>query len=241
MSEHRLSEIVIERPRHGMRISLKKYKGFKKQLDRLTEVASEDGLLSPYLIKSRNKSKYLADHLGPLRRFLRSKVGQPWNDVYSELCQRLKTNTMAGQHVIGHVWDFVERYVEIIDGKIYYKHYQKYRTRLIETYRDRFYIHPETGILCLVEKVPRKHQRQQKQTDIFIVDNYHQYHKINEIWYLITFEDFPPPPTDYVTDVLRGYIHRSIATYRGRKIYAASKQQCSKKEIRFILNQLSKK
>ncbi len=239
MSEHRLSEIVIERPRHGMRISLKKLKGFKKQLNKLTEVASQDGLLSPYLIKPRNKSKYLADHLGPLRRFLRSKVGQQWNEVYSELCQRLKTNTMAGQHVISHVWDFVERYVEIIDGKVYRKPYQKYRTLLDTGYGDRFYIHPETGILCLVEKAPRKRQRKPKQTDILIVDDTHQYHKINDIWYLITFEDFPPS-TDYVTDVLRGYIHRSIATYRGRNIYAASKQQCSKKEIRFILNQLSK-
>ena len=239
MSEHRLSEIVIERPRHGMRISLKKHKGFKKQLDRLTEVASQDGLLSTYLIKPRNKSKYLADHLGPLRRFLRSKVGEEWNDVYSELCQRLKTNTMAGQHVIGHVWDFVERYVKIIDGKVYYKHYQKYRTLLEASYRDRFYIHPETGILCAFEKAPRKRKPKPKQSDILIVDDYHQYHKLNEIWYLITLEDFPPPPTDYVTDVLRGLIHRSIATYRGRKIYAVSKQQCNKKEIRFILNQLS--
>jgi len=72
MSEHRLSEIVIERPRSGMRISLKKLKGFKKQLYKLTEDASQGGLLSPYLIKPRNKSKYLSDHLGPLRRFLRA-------------------------------------------------------------------------------------------------------------------------------------------------------------------------
>ena len=239
MSEHRLSEIVIERPRNGMRISLKKLKGFKKQLHKLTEEASQDGLLNPYLIKPRNKSKYLSDHLGPLRRFLRSKVGQPWNNVYSELCQRLKTNTMAGQHVISHVWDYVEQHVEIIDGVIYSK--QRYRIRLDISYRDRFYIHPETGILCAVEKVPRKQKRKQEQTDVVIIDDNRQYHKLNEIWYLITFEDFPPPPTDYVRDILKGLIHRSRAiTYRGRRIYAASKQQCNKREIRFILNQLSK-
>jgi hypothetical protein len=113
MSEHRLSEIVIERPRGGMRISLKKLKGFKKQLYKLTEDTSQDGLLSPYLIKPRNKSKYLSDHLGPLRRFLRSHVGPPWNDAYSKLCQQLDSNTMAGQHVLSHVWDYVERHVEL--------------------------------------------------------------------------------------------------------------------------------
>ncbi|WP_242056621.1 MULTISPECIES: hypothetical protein [unclassified Nostoc] len=172
MSEHRLSEIVIERPRNGMRISLKKLKGFKKQLDKLTEEASQDGLLNPYLIKPRNKSKYLSDHLGPLRRFLRSKIGQPWNDVYSELCQRLKTNTMAGQHVIDHVWDYVERHVEIIDGSLYSQPERGYQIPLDGSYRDRFYIHPETGILCAVKKVPRKQQQKPEQTDVVILDDY---------------------------------------------------------------------
>ncbi|MBH8574037.1 hypothetical protein I8752_13590 [Nostocaceae cyanobacterium CENA369] len=237
MSEHRLSEIVIERPRGGMKISLKKLKGFKKQLHKLTEEASQDGLLNPYLIKTRNKSKRLSDHLGPLRRFLRSKVGQPWNEVYSELCQRLDPSTMAGQHVIGHLWDFVERYVEMIGGELYSKSYRWYQIPLDGSYRDRFYIHPETGILCAVKKLPRKQKQKQQQTDLVIVDDYHQYHKLNEIWYLISFEDFPPSPTDYVTDVLKGVIYRSAV--RGRKIYAARKQQCNKKEIRFILNQLS--
>ncbi len=44
----------------------------------------------------------------------------------------------------------------------------------------------------------------------------------------------------YVTDVVKDIIHRSAAMYRGRMIYAVSKKQCNKKEIRFILNQLSK-
>lgn len=241
MSEHRLSEIVIERPRGGRRIRLKKLTGFKKQLHKITEEATEDGLFNPYLIKPTNKSKYLSDHLGPLRRLLRSKVGQPWNDVYSELCERLDPSTMAGQHVIGHLWDYVERHVEIIDGKVYSKRYRWNRTHLDGSYRDCFYIHPETGILCAVQKVPRKQKEKQEQTDIVIIDNYHQYQKVNEIWYLITFADFPPPPTNCVTDVIKGIIHCSTAMSRGQRIYAVKKQQCSKKEIRLILNQLSKK
>ena len=43
-----------------------------------------------------------------------------------------------------------------------------------------------------------------------------------------------------MTDVVKGIIHRSAAMYRGRIIYAVRKQQCSKKEIRFILDQISK-
>ncbi|WP_414576821.1 hypothetical protein [Anabaena sp. CCY 9402-a] len=161
MSEHRLSKIVIERPRHGMRISLKKLTGFKKQLHKLTEEASQDGLLNPYLIKATNRTKYLSDHLGPLRRFLRSQVGQPWNDVYSELCKKLDPNTMTGQHVLAHVWDYVERHVEIIDGSLYSQPYRGYRIQLNVSHYDHFYIHPQTGILCAADKLPRKRKRRQ--------------------------------------------------------------------------------
>ncbi|MBD2213943.1 hypothetical protein H6G27_29345 [Nostoc linckia FACHB-104] len=240
MSEHRLSEIVIERPRCGRRIPLKKQTGYKKQLYKLTQDATEDGLFNHYLIKTRYKSKYLSDHLGPLRRLLRSKVGQPWNDVYSELCQRLDHNTMAGQHVIGHIWDYVERYVEIINGIPYPKASRGYQIPLDRSYRDRFYIHPETGILCAVEKAPRKQQRKQE-NDFIIIDDYHEYQKLNDIWYLITFGDFPQQSNHDTKDSSKGLTHILWHRYYcGIPSYAVSKRQCNKKELRVILKLLSK-
>lgn len=236
MSEHRLSEITIERPRSGMRRSLRKVKGARKQLDRLTQEATEEGLLSPYLIKPRGKTKWLSDHLGPLRRYLRSHINQPWNDVYSKLCRQLKPNTMTGQHVLDHVWDFVERHVEMVDGVPYRKAQYGVWDRLDSCYRDQFYVHPETGLLCVVEKKPRKGKRPQPRPDILVIDAHHEYRKLKEIWYLITFEDFPSLPVMKVRDVLEGEIQRD--KYGGPKVYATQKKQCNKKEIRFILSQI---
>jgi hypothetical protein len=156
MSEHRLSEIVIERPRGGWRKSSRYLSGTQRQLRRITQEASEDGLLSPYLIKPRNKTKYLSDHLGPLRRLLQSHVGQSWDEVYSQLCRQMNHNTMAGQHVLDHVWGYVERHVEMIDGIPYRKSYRGLPRRLDWWYGDRFYVHPETGLLCTVEKTSCK-------------------------------------------------------------------------------------
>lgn len=239
MSEHRLSEITIERPRGGMRRSLRKVKGARKQLDRLTEVATEDGLLSPYLIKPRGKTKWLSDHLGPLRRFLKSHVGQPWDDVYSKLCRRLKTNTMAGQHVLSHVWDFVELHTEIMDGVLYHKpRWGSFQPLDYRCYRDKFYVHPETRILCEVEKKPRKRQRQRPPSDRVVIDAYHEYQQLNELWYLISYEDFPPFPVMTVRDVLRGEIPRQTRYGNINTRYAVKKKQCNKKEIRFILSQI---
>lgn len=240
MSEHRLSEILIERPRSGMRISYRKMTGTKKQLSKLTQEAAEDGLLRPYLIKPRYKSKSLSDHLGPLRRFLRSHVGQPWNDVYSKICQQLDTSTMAGQHVISHLWDYVELNVEMIEGVPYSKNHYGYYGSLINRYGDRFYVHPETGVFCLARDCCPLREAESQQ-DLVMISEDKRYQKLNEIWYLISFADFPPPPTYYVRDVLCGVISRNQAMDKGgRKIYAAGKRQCGKKEIRFILSQLAK-
>ncbi|MGD1905674.1 MAG: hypothetical protein ACFB0C_06740 [Leptolyngbyaceae cyanobacterium] len=241
MSEHRLSEIVIERPRSGMRMSSRRLPGVKKRLRKLTQEASEDGLLSPYLIKPLNKSKYLSDHLGPLRRFLRSHVGQPWNDVYSKLCRKLDTKTMAGQHVLSHLWDYVERHVEIIDGIPHKKPYWVCGYPLGCHYRDRFYVHPDTGLLCAIQKVPRKQKRSKPPTDELAIDDFHQYRQLNGIWYLITFDDFPEPRPAVVNDVLNGMIPWQKAhLVEGRRVYAVGKRQCNTKTVRLIQRQLSR-
>jgi hypothetical protein len=148
MSEHRLSAIVIERPRGGNRISAKKITGAKKFLTALTQEASVDGFLNHYLLKPYRKTKYLSDHLGPLRRLLRSKVGQPWNQVHSELNRRLDANTMAGRHVLDHVRGYVTEPVELIDGVPYSRGGWRHGKIVGTGYHEEFYVHPETGILC---------------------------------------------------------------------------------------------
>ncbi|NEQ51170.1 MAG: hypothetical protein F6K11_13710 [Leptolyngbya sp. SIO3F4] len=240
MSEHRLREIVIERPRGGMRISSKKLKGYRKELRHITQVATEDGLLSPYLIKTRRKSKWLSDHLGPLRKLLQSQVGQPWDQVYSRLCHDLNSRTMAGQHVIEHLWDFVEQHVEIIDGLPYAKHnywcWQGERRSLADSYGTQFYVHPETGLLSMAPKVCRRREPKLPEDKIQI-NAYEQYHRIETIWYSITFEILLSP---IVWDVLLKEMvdTKKVLQIYGRKIYAVQKRQCGKQDLKKIREML---
>ena len=233
MSEHRLGEIVIERPRSGWRISLRKCSGYRKNLQKITADATEDGLLNHYIIKPRNKTKYFSDHIRPLYRWLRSKVGQPWNTVYSDLCYKLDPRGLSGQHILSHVWDFVELHVVLIDGVPY----ERTNERSLSNYwRETLYVNPETGILCLAEKL--KKEAPKKRDDLLVIDSYHQYRKINNIWYLITFKDLS---FDFARDVLlKIAINEKLAVKNyHRKIYAVSKRQCNKKEIKWITTQLN--
>jgi len=58
--------------------------------------------------KRKHVGKDFADKLGSAERWLASKVGQPWNDTYSELCNRFDLRTVAGRHaVIDHMLGWV--------------------------------------------------------------------------------------------------------------------------------------
>lgn len=231
MSEHRLHEIVIERPRYGS--SDKNPKKYQKNFQ-ITDADDYEG--SRYEPLCRAKTKNLSDHLGPLRRLLRSKVGQRWDDIYSELCQRLDRTTVTGQHVLDHLWDYVERHVVLIDGVPYRKISSAYSQ--LAYWRNEFYVHPDTGILCLVEKAAKEPPK--KRDDLVVIDSYHQYRKLNNLWYLITLQEFPlwQDVTDVVLKTIVKPWHGKCEY--GMEVYAVKKRQCNKKELKWIMSQITK-
>ena len=214
-------------PRGGLRISSRKVKGQKISLVKLTEEATTDGLLSPYLIKPRNKTKWFSDCLGPLYQWLQSHVGQYWDDVYSKLCQILDITTLSGQHIVFHVWGYVERNAVLIDGVPYRKNREFYATDLpLGYWYKQLYVHPETGILCLANRIPKVPKK--KPDDFVFVDAYHHYRKIDDLWYAFELADIEPLA-----------INPNKSSVNGEK-YVASKRQCNKKQIKLIMEQIAK-
>ena len=51
--------------------------------------------------------KSLNEHLGPLRRYLSSQVGRPWDKVYAEICAHISVDSAVQDHVRDHVFDYV--------------------------------------------------------------------------------------------------------------------------------------
>jgi hypothetical protein len=48
----------------------------------------------------------LGDRLGPLERFLRSRLGKQWDKVYSEICSEADLRNLRGKHLREHVeWE----------------------------------------------------------------------------------------------------------------------------------------
>ncbi len=233
MSEHRLNKIVVERPRGGAR--LKTPPGAK----RIQQKEGDEGRTRVSLKRcweESGHSKSFSDNLNPLYRWLRSQVGQPWDKVYSQLSHRLDRRSLSGQHIFVHVWEFVERYVVIINGVPYARDNLKYP---LGGWRRQLYVHPQTGILCIAEKPSRK-RHFKKRNDSIVIDKYHQYHKIDDIWYLVTFREVPVEQKVFDIILQEQLTYGTAQTHYDRPIYASHKRHCTKKEIKTIEKQIDK-
>ena len=53
--------------------------------------------------RHQGHTKWLNEHLGPLRRYLDSQVGRPWDKVFSEICAHIDRSSAVQDHVRDHV------------------------------------------------------------------------------------------------------------------------------------------
>jgi len=145
--------------------------------------------------------KDFTDVLGPLAGLVRKNIGRPFAKFYSEVKQHLPGNTLATQHILGHLWQMLIK-PELVhigeDGKAYHKnHWKMYRpgggAERIEYsgwWSDIAYVDPRDGI---IKAAPRWKQpkRTKRQPRIRLVDG-HYYAQTAGIWYELITEPFTP-------------------------------------------------
>src|SRR5438309_8576261 len=92
-----MAKVIVERPRVG-HSARGKPKGYRRKYGDPTA----EGLPRREGIRRRcgGGTKSFNEHLGPLRRYLDSLVGRPWNKVHAEICARLNRGSVVQQHVL---------------------------------------------------------------------------------------------------------------------------------------------
>ncbi len=149
-----MSKLLVERPRIGGKYT-------KHRRDRLTN-PPEDGPRGEAMQTKWVRRKMLNENLAPLRRFLRSRVGRPWNAVYSEIREHVRVDSAIQLHILQHLWDYVVRDVILIDGVPCHGSNESWGRRLglpIGEHRTTFYVHPESGLLLAARQSRRKKLR----------------------------------------------------------------------------------
>lgn len=184
-----MAKVIVERPRLG---GSAKRKGRAQNWD---QMVSKEGMRAPHV--RHWGGKQLNENLAPLRRFLRSRVGQKWNDVYSEISAHLKVTSTIQQHVRDHLDHMVhvnlmrddDGVLWVLDGYKPYKLGEGYR-------REELYVDPDDGVL---KHVPRKarvsykvEQEARKAETQRVVDG-HELRKHKGIWYEVEIKPVPAP------------------------------------------------
>ena len=102
-----MAKVVTERPRRGHSNPSKKTTGLP--IRRYDRDADYDEPVRLPVSRGRQygwNAKEFSDLINPLKRYLRSCIGRPWNKVHSELSQKLDRRSISGSHIWDHVmWE----------------------------------------------------------------------------------------------------------------------------------------
>lgn len=204
-----INKVVTERPRrcHWARMERHR-KGYvfnkNASLEEMEEVGSAAYAKAAYR-KLQTKEKGFSDLLGPIYSFLRSRCGQRWDDVYSEISAVFNAGSWQGSHIKEHINEAVHQktfYDE--NGKLWANDGGWSGSRPMELTVERrwgvgrpeFYVEPGTGILRELKKVKIKPTKWKKTpNEVWFCDGtsavgatskkHIQVWKIHDIWYLV--------------------------------------------------------
>jgi len=136
--------------------------------------------------------KRFTDLLGPLVRFLHSRVGKPWRKVHSEICGQLKGRSTQQQHLLDHLKHMVVTDLAWKDGSLVHANGTPFLTSRRGFYVDGFYVDPRDGIL---KRVRQKHihpswrttkAKLESKKDELKTEDGRMFRRIDGIWYEIT-------------------------------------------------------
>lgn len=205
-------------------------KGSKKALQRDISAVPSRQSMSRGRLPEHQHPDY---RIMPLRRMLGQNVGRPWDRVYSELREVINPESLRGHQLLQSLRWIVASDLELVDGRLVHSQRFGYRDR--GEISTQFYIHPIHKLLCQNDKY-RRHRRYKYKPNYIKIDDTHQYHYIDGIWYEITLGGYWQRfPSESRYDAAYGWID----SYKARDLYGSNscclrKRSLGKKEIRAI-------
>ena len=188
-----MKHLLTERPRHNsdarsMNCRLET-RAAGRDPDLYDELPQQASMHKTGGVGRHRRTKELNENLNPLKRFLLSRVGKPWDEVYSEIRKNLRIENAVDLHIMQHLYGYVtvNTYLDD-DGRIsesggfgYNYGPLEGRWRQGETYVD-----PTTGILCTFKAKSRKKKKPKrikpkKHKDTFTAENVFILYKENKV------------------------------------------------------------
>ncbi len=249
-----MGKVLVERPRVQAgfvqgRLGRRYLKSVRQGLASDDSPPTREGITWRYL-GGVARMKHFNEHLGPLRRYLDSNVGRPWDKVHSEICRHIDRGNVVQKHILTHLFEYVVVGVELIDGEPYRKarsrsayHNAPLRGPLL------WYVCPKSGLLRRAEVVPKRERRKRRQgtgtpRPVGWVSATRFVRRGWGGWQLVTVKPWPEPspwgqrdPRPPAFDVLfrvvvSQYDGCRLAGYYGKKVYAVEVRALKASELK---------
>jgi len=228
-----MAKVIVERPRFGSRLPSRK-KGYRKFVQRVP--LEDQPQREPMLGRWKGCQRNLNEHLGPMRQFLRSNIGRPWNKVHKDLCEHVSFNNPVQAHVLTHVYQYVNQHVEVMDSAHVVLVFPAwaYGHRLGP---GEMYICPRTGLLKAVRPDRRRSPRTRIPGEGLV-----QYLWRDNVWWEVQLRHLPDDPEE-LWDV---WLERDVADLTaedsrvayGGKLFAVSKRPLNREETKQLYRKL---
>jgi hypothetical protein len=206
----------------------------------------------------------LNENLAPLRRYLLSQVGRPWDKVFSEICAGIDRRNTVQQHIHQHIEDFIATRVAIREDELIDLS-NRGQFRYSAELRQPLYVDPRTGLIRVNKKYRRtfhssyaeREARAQAEVDARrrVLDGRTLLLRLDELWFEVKLAELPAcrqlvagngahrrtkvlmePRYDVVLrrEISRAHGHslERERLYGSSNLYAASKRQLSKREMK---------
>jgi hypothetical protein len=225
-----MSKVIVERPRWGG--SRERRRGRVKMRERGNP---EDAPVRESIGKGR-RTKGFNENLAPLKRYLLSQVGRPWDRVYAEICANLRLSSTVQRHVLQHLRDMVVLGV-VMDGRTPRSAMSGREIwAAANAWRWIVYVCPKTGLLRRTPARPRG--RGLPAGHRVLLAGGSQLQRIRGAWYHVVLAELPPLPRErrLAVDAVLGYrmdrywqVRELLVGQHGREdVYAVSMRPAGK-------------
>ena len=173
--------------------------------------AMQESMRHRHIMKRVEKGSSL--HRAPLYRFLLSRVGLPWAEIWSEICAMHRADSKIKAKVRNHLNDFVLGCTRRLDdGRIAGTSGQQRRRWHGDleipgesSYHTQFCVCPDTGLLLLTDDLPqvrearleRERQREAERVKAeanrkaVSIDADTELVRLDGVWFVVTYADLP--------------------------------------------------
>ena len=153
--------------------------------------------------KIADNQKSFNENLTPLQGWLRSCLGKNWDKCYSELRKTFDARGVINDHILQHLYQYIEVNAKLVDGKVMVINRYSGRRGYIpiaDAGAD-YYVCPKTGCVKKTNRLTYKQRRrldkrkaEEAEAKVHrIIDAENHLRLIDGIWYHFTMKKLPKP------------------------------------------------